>query len=70
MASAKDSDPSLGINYALYEELDAGDVERTRDVYRDVFVLQNFKGKNFSFQVGEAWRRRKAKQRKGGYQLH
>lgn len=22
------------INYALYEELDAGDMERTRDVYR------------------------------------
>lgn len=24
----------LRINYALYEELDAGDMERTRDVYR------------------------------------
>lgn len=29
----------LWINYALYEELDAGDVERTRDVYRECLKL-------------------------------
>ncbi|MFQ6632829.1 hypothetical protein Gotur_011246 [Gossypium turneri] len=29
----------LWINYALYEELDAGDMERTRDVYRYLYVL-------------------------------
>ncbi|XP_022737400.1 crooked neck-like protein 1 isoform X2 [Durio zibethinus] len=29
----------LWINYALYEELDAGDMERTRDVYRECLKL-------------------------------
>ncbi|KAJ8768559.1 hypothetical protein K2173_022669 [Erythroxylum novogranatense] len=29
----------LWINYALYEELDAGDLERTRDVYRECLKL-------------------------------
>ncbi|OIV94933.1 hypothetical protein TanjilG_22130 [Lupinus angustifolius] len=29
----------LWINYALYEELDAGDMERTRDVYRECLNL-------------------------------
>jgi len=28
------------INYALYEELDAGDAERTRDVYRYASVWE------------------------------
>ncbi|EEF51314.1 crooked neck-like protein 1 [Ricinus communis] len=37
----------LWINYALYEELDAGDVERTRDVYRECLNL--IPHKKFSF---------------------
>ncbi|WCJ19059.1 Pre-mRNA-splicing factor CLF1 [Euphorbia peplus] len=37
----------LWINYALYEELDAQDVERTRDVYRECFNL--IPHKKFSF---------------------
>ncbi|XP_021800008.1 crooked neck-like protein 1 [Prunus avium] len=37
----------LWINYALYEELDAGDMERARDVYRE--CLQLIPHKKFSF---------------------
>ncbi|KAI5315406.1 hypothetical protein L3X38_044582 [Prunus dulcis] len=37
----------LWINYALYEELDAGDMERARDVYRE--CLQLTPHKKFSF---------------------
>ncbi|TKY57425.1 Crooked neck protein 1 [Spatholobus suberectus] len=37
----------LWINYALYEELDAGDVERTRDVYRE--CLNQIPHHKFSF---------------------
>ncbi|KAK4759983.1 hypothetical protein SAY87_023114 [Trapa incisa] len=37
----------LWINYALYEELDAEDMERTRDVYRECLKL--IPHKNFSF---------------------
>ncbi|KDO61686.1 hypothetical protein CISIN_1g036703mg, partial [Citrus sinensis] len=29
----------LWINYALYKEVDAGDLERTRDVYRTLFIF-------------------------------
>ncbi|ESR63717.1 hypothetical protein CICLE_v10010580mg [Citrus x clementina] len=37
----------LWINYALYEEVDAGDLERTRDVYRECLKL--IPHKKFSF---------------------
>ncbi|KDP44360.1 hypothetical protein JCGZ_20040 [Jatropha curcas] len=37
----------LWINYALYEELDVGDIERTRDVYRECLNL--IPHKKFSF---------------------
>ncbi|XP_073116505.1 uncharacterized protein [Elaeis guineensis] len=37
----------LWINYALYEELDAGDMERTREVYRECIKL--IPHKKFSF---------------------
>ncbi|CAK8538023.1 unnamed protein product [Lathyrus sativus] len=37
----------LWINYALYEELDAGDMERTRDVYRE--CLNQIPHQKFSF---------------------
>ncbi|XP_027360352.1 crooked neck-like protein 1 isoform X2 [Abrus precatorius] len=37
----------LWINYALYEELDAGDMERTRDVYRE--CLNQIPHHKFSF---------------------
>ncbi|KAL9443022.1 hypothetical protein AB3S75_016392 [Citrus x aurantiifolia] len=37
----------LWINYALYEEMDAGDMERTRDVYRQCLKL--IPHKKFSF---------------------